>query len=444
MARPDKRVNKVVARLIPPVLLGVVIYACYAITKQLCIDYLFHPLPKYNRRSRTDAGAAILVIFYLLLFPVLSTYFRLLYSVIGNPRFLPRGPQSAQTNESAAKRLRANRRDSHGRGTSRQQSNEKTEEAEVDVERESEYYAGSNAFALDTAGLEKFYKKDIFVCQLDGRPLYCSTCNQYKMDRAHHCREVDRCVRKMDHFCPWVGGVVSETSFKFFIQFVFYTMIFCLFNLIVCTYFVAELKRDNVDVNPHLAVGIGLSGLFGLFAFGMTLSSLQLAMFNLTTIENINRRSAVWTLAIRVPNHILKKLHPQSQWAPTFPTITYPLPPVPLRPEAAARYQSYQPAEERHVFAILQTQPGENPFDLGSPIRNIQQVLGFSLLDWLLPLKHSPCADHNSQESAYAVGPVVSRLKQDAGLESSVDPEVEPTDRSSKHKRKRRKRRRHN
>lgn len=41
-----------------------------------------------------------------------------------------------------------------------------------------------------------------------------------------------------------VGGVVSETSFKFFIQFVFYTMVFCLFCLIVCAYFVAELKRE--------------------------------------------------------------------------------------------------------------------------------------------------------------------------------------------------------
>lgn len=47
-----------------------------------------------------------------------------------------------------------------------------------------------------------------------------------------------------------VGGVVSETSFKFFIQFVFYTMIFCAYCLIVCAVFTAELKREVSGLWP--------------------------------------------------------------------------------------------------------------------------------------------------------------------------------------------------
>jgi palmitoyltransferase len=40
MASPaQKRVNVVVSRLIPPVLLGVVIYASYAVTKPLCSEF---------------------------------------------------------------------------------------------------------------------------------------------------------------------------------------------------------------------------------------------------------------------------------------------------------------------------------------------------------------------------------------------------------------------
>ena len=182
------------------------------------------------------------------------------------------------------------------------------------------------------------------------------------------------------------------------------------------------------------------SGLFGLFTFGMTLSSLQLAMNNLSTIENINRQSAVWTLAIRVPNHVLAKLNPETQWAPTFRTITYPLPPIPSQFEPGAQYQHFPPPTEQHVFAILQTLPGDNPFDLGSPLKNLQQIMGFSLFDWMLPLKHSPCADHSSHESTFAFGPAITRLKQDAGLESSVEDEAADR-RSSKHKRKRRKHR---
>lgn len=41
-----------------------------------------------------------------------------------------------------------------------------------------------------------------------------------------------------------VGGVVSETSFKFFIQFVGWTAIYCIFNLIVAAYFLAEYKKQ--------------------------------------------------------------------------------------------------------------------------------------------------------------------------------------------------------
>lgn len=62
----------------------------------------------------------------------------------------------------------------------------------------------------DSPGLEKFYSKDVFVCEADGRPKWCSTCRQWKPDRSHHSSELGRCVRKMDHVCPWVGGMVAE------------------------------------------------------------------------------------------------------------------------------------------------------------------------------------------------------------------------------------------
>ncbi|KAL4808719.1 DHHC palmitoyltransferase-domain-containing protein [Aspergillus unguis] len=452
--QPDRRMNLIIARVIPVVLFGVIIYACYAVTKPLCIDYLIHPLPRYHRSSRVGAGAAIIAVFYILLLFVLVTYAQLLSKVVWNPDHLPKSQlaeKSLQSRHSQDPPRRKRRR--HRKS----QSDEKSDKPVDDVERALDYNGTAGPEPVmptwDTAGLENFYRKDVFVCQPDGRPAYCSKCCHYKPDRTHHCREVDRCVRKMDHFCPWVGGVVSEESFKFFIQFVFYTAVFCIFIMVVCAIFTAELKRETNDVNPHWAIGIGLSGFFGLFTFGMTMSSLQLAAFNLTTIENLNRRSVVWTLAIRVPNHVLKR---GSQWAPTFRTITYPLPPFPPYPPQApqapgppeaqpthleARHDN-QPAPpappalapppvlppptnpnsttEQHVFAILQTSPGENPFALGSPLKNLQQVLGHSIADWLLPIKRSPCADHNSTESEFAMGPVVSRLRREAGLETDT------------------------
>ncbi|CCJ30038.1 unnamed protein product [Pneumocystis jirovecii] len=54
--------------------------------------------------------------------------------------------------------------------------------------------------------MKTFCLYDAYVCENDGFPRWCAVCEVYKPDRAHHCSEVQRCVLKLDHFCPWVGG----------------------------------------------------------------------------------------------------------------------------------------------------------------------------------------------------------------------------------------------
>lgn len=31
----------------------------------------------------------------------------------------------------------------------------------------------------------------------------CTRCETYRPPRAHHCRICKRCIRRMDHHCPW-------------------------------------------------------------------------------------------------------------------------------------------------------------------------------------------------------------------------------------------------
>lgn len=142
-----------------------------------------------------------MAVYYALLIPVVATYFRLMYNVIWDPGYLPLGAERVKADSTSqdSKRTHSKRR----RSSRKASDAEKATQPEVDLERGMNDHAGGKAFQLDPAGLESFYTKDVFVCQEDGRPPWCSTCCQFKTDRAHHCREVDRCVRKMDHFCPW-------------------------------------------------------------------------------------------------------------------------------------------------------------------------------------------------------------------------------------------------
>lgn len=81
-------------------------------------------------------------------------------------------------------------------------------------------------------GLDEFFiDKDVFLCDRVGLPRWCRKCSNWKPDRAHHCKQLNRCVRRMDHYCPWIGGVVGESNHKFFLLFVVYSALFAAFAI---------------------------------------------------------------------------------------------------------------------------------------------------------------------------------------------------------------------
>lgn len=106
--------------------------------------------------------------------------------------------------------------------------------------------SGSKATAR--SNLREFWTKDQYVCETDGLPRWCAHCNNWKPDRTSHSSDVGRCVRRLDHTCPWVGGVVGETSIKFFTQTVFYGGFYTVYMLVCFAYFTKN-QIDYVSEN---------------------------------------------------------------------------------------------------------------------------------------------------------------------------------------------------
>ena len=366
------------------------------------VDYLLKP-PTNIHAPRHGAAITILILYFIFFLLMACTYFRLMHTVIFNPGYVPRGPQwyAQQKTRKAEHNAMGEKVDE----TSSRGSDNVTGIA----------YSPPNSQAgppttESAPGLQEFFSRDIFVCKGDGRPIWCSTCLNWKPDRAHHCREVDRCVLKMDHFCPWVGGVISETSFKFFLQFTTWTAVFCLFTLITVAILLAETERNTGYVDVHWIITDALAGLFFIFSLGMTGSSFQFALVNTTTIENLSRKSIVWDLAVYMPK--------PPQQPPAFPTISFFTGQAASSGENESHHDQSGPIK---TYAILHSKPGDNPWDLG-PLRNFKSVMGNHWYDWFLPLKYSPCCDHSSEECQYEVGAGVERMRKEAGI---VPPEQE-------------------
>jgi len=148
----------------------------------------------------------------------------------------------------------------------------------------------------------------------------------------------------------------------------------------------------------------------------MSLTALQFVFLNSTSVENLSSKVKVWTLAVYIPRP--QDLSVQKP----FQTVTYP---------STTSPNGVVSSGPSRTFAILHTRPGENPFDLGY-YENFKSVMGNSVFDWFFPIRHSPCADHTSQESEFVFGPVVQRLRKEAGI-ASPSPYIE------KHRRRRHK-----
>jgi len=123
----------------------------------------------------------------------------------------------------------------------------------------------------------------------DGAVRWCEKCKLIKPDRTHHCSICGVCVLKMDHHCPWVNTCVHYRNYKYFIQFLGYALLFCLFVFLTDIYYFIWFWTDGLKTESgskfHIMFLFFVAGMFGISVSSLFFYHLWLTGKNRSTLE---------------------------------------------------------------------------------------------------------------------------------------------------------------
>uniref|UniRef100_A0A673GWZ8 Palmitoyltransferase n=1 Tax=Sinocyclocheilus rhinocerous TaxID=307959 RepID=A0A673GWZ8_9TELE len=178
-------------------------------------------------------------------------------------------------------------------------------------------------------------KLPIFTRAQSGAVRFCDRCQVIKPDRCHHCSVCETCVLKMDHHCPWVNNCVGFSNYKFFLLFLSYSMIYCVF--IASTVFQYFLKFWVVNLPNGPAKFHVLFLLFVALMFFVSKKAFLLML---------------------------------NCWVLLYPFIVF--------------------LQEAFSAPVFQNGPDRNGFNVGLS-RNLRQVFGEDKKLWFIPCEYFPC-----------------------------------------------------
>ncbi|VDO62612.1 unnamed protein product [Heligmosomoides polygyrus] len=121
---------------------------------------------------------------------------------------------------------------------------------------------------------------------------FCPKCKCIKPDRAHHCSICGQCVLKFDHHCPWVNNCVNFYNYKFFLLFLGYGFLLCLFIFFTdLPFFIEFWTKDYQERNLkaskiHLLFLVFVTGMFAISLSFLFFYHLYLTARNRTTVES--------------------------------------------------------------------------------------------------------------------------------------------------------------
>lgn len=147
----------------------------------------------------------------------------------------------------------------------------------------------------------------IFVCDKQGYPFWCGTCQSIKPSRLFHLNDTRYCCLRFDHYCLWIGSSIGRDNQVPFIKFVcFFDAFFILILACVASTTRLAFKRSKSNL-PHYIILYVLCLFWILMTLILLVMQLVYITKNWTTIDEITIRQALkysrWERRMRKRNY---------------------------------------------------------------------------------------------------------------------------------------------
>jgi len=138
----------------------------------------------------------------------------------------------------------------------------------------------------------------------------CTKCNCIKPERAHHCSQCKRCVKRMDHHCLFVNNCVGIGNYKFFVLLLLYTGLGGIINgLCVYTFMHVQTSASEGQVILVMINGVAIA-VIGTMLLLFASFHFWLAAKNSTTLEFLKGDTGKYDLGSSYRNFATVRLGP--------------------------------------------------------------------------------------------------------------------------------------
>ncbi|GAA5908966.1 hypothetical protein JCM8208_007129 [Rhodotorula glutinis] len=289
--RPRSTLFRVVALLPLVGIFCLLAFATYACLWSLCVSYLV------LQRGETTKGLAYALIYSWLLYGCGGSFWMAYWRGGG---IVPGAGDYKRSDEEARVADEGVKADVEtfllGRGSSEEEETGARAEGAIETERLLE----GEEVGRTRPG--RGQARRMLQVKSDGTARFCRKCNVPKPDRAHHCSSCRRCVLKMDHHCPWLGGgCVGWANYKFFVLSLAYTGLLGGFIAVILFRELVNFVNNTEDGFEYAPISWALAALLGaIFGFAVGafgLYHLYLVSKNRSTIEAMEHPASLALLA---------------------------------------------------------------------------------------------------------------------------------------------------